>query len=214
MSKRLCFNCNFESDTEDNFCQECGAPLDLQKYIESKIIDKSFSDKVKSFFGNKHIDDINREIEEFIVFSAKFSDYENDVINLKSFKLNEKEFKEKYCEISKLDDFKYIDVINDDVDLNKKLLFLKKIKTFMGNFDEEIKKSNELLKDIKSKTSDIDIFNNDLKELMDSDELLDVSNKNDLIQVHKSTYDFFDQIKVKELNIDSKDKIEEFLFFF
>lgn len=211
MSKRLCFNCNFESDTEDNFCQECGAPLDLQKYIESKIIDKSFSDKVKSFFGNKHIDDINREIEEFIVFSAKFSDYENDVINLKSFKLNEKEFKEKYCEISKLDDFKYIDVINDDVDLNKKLLFLKKIKTFMGNFDEEIKKSNELLKDIKSKTSDIDIFNNDLKELMDSDELLDVSNKNDLIQVHKSTYDFFDQIKVKELNIDSKDKIEEFL---
>ncbi|MCI6994016.1 hypothetical protein [uncultured Methanobrevibacter sp.] len=111
-------------------------------------------------------------------------------------KLNKTEFKEKYSKIS-IDDFKYLDEINEDEVLNKKILSLKSIKTFITNFDDEIEKLNKLIKDI-------DVFNDDLNELLNSDEKLDVSDKNTLIQVHKNTYDFFDRDKVKNLNIDSK----------
>ena len=211
MSEKFCPNCNFKNGNEDKFCQECGSTLDLTDYIESKKLDKTFAQKVKSFFGNKRIDEINKEIDEFINLSYDLKDYYDDLTNLTSLKLNKTEFKEKYSKISKLDDFKYLDEINEDEDLNKKLLSLKTIKTFINNFDEEIEKLNKLIKDIDLKIKDIDIFNDDLNELLTSDEKLDVSDKNTLIQVHKNTYDFFDRDKVKNLNIDSKNKIHEFL---
>ncbi len=211
MSEKFCPNCNFENGSDDNFCQECGSPLDLLDYIESKKLDKTFTQKVKSFFGNKRIDEINNEIEEFINLSYDLKDYYSDLTKLASLKINKSEFKEKYSKISALDDFKHLDEINEDEDLNKKLLSLKSIKTFINNFDEEIAKLNKLIKDIDLKIKDIDIFNEDLNELLTSDEKLDVHDKNTLIQVHKSTYDFFDRDKVKNLDIDSKDKIHEFL---
>ena len=204
MTEKFCPNCNFKNGNEDNFCQECGSPLDLSDYIESKKLDKTFTQKVKSFFGNKRIDEINNDTEEFINLSYELKDYYSDLTKLTSLKIDKKEFKEKYSKISKLDDFKYLDEINEDEDLNKKLLALKSIKTFINNFDDEIKKLNKLIKDIDLRIKDIDIFNKDLNELLTSDEKLDVYDKNTLIQVHKSTYDFFDRDKVKNLDIDSK----------
>ena len=211
MTEKFCPNCNFKNGNEDDFCQKCGSPLDLSDYIESKKLDKSFTQKVKSFFGNKRIDEINNEIKEFINLSYDFKDYYSDLSKLTSLKIDKTEFKEKYSKISKLDDFKYLDEINEDEDLNKKLLVLKSIKTFIDNYDNEIEKLNKLIKDIDLKIKDIDIFNEDLNDLLTSDKKLDVHDKNTLIQVHKSTYDFFDRKKVKNLDIDSKDKIHEFL---
>ena len=211
MSKKSCPNCNFKNEEGDEFCQECGSSLDLEAYIDSKKIDKSFTDKVKSFFGNKRINKINDEIEDFIRFSQNFNDFYDDLSDLSSFKLDKLKFKEKYSKISKLDDYKYLDEINEDDDLNKKVLFLKSIRTFINNFDDEIKKLNRFLDDIKIHIKDIDAFNNDFENLLNSDLILDVHDRNFLIQTHKFTFDFFDREKVKELNIDSKDKIREFL---
>ena len=211
MTYRSCPNCNLKNEKDDIFCQECGSPLELSDYIESKKLDKTFTEKVRSFFGNKHIDDLNNEIEEFINLSFDLKDYYEDLSKLTTLNINHENFKEKYSKVSKLDDFRYLDEINEDEDLNKKLLFLKSVKTFINNFDEEIKKLNKLIDDINSKSKDIDIFNNDLKELLNSDDKLDINDKNNLIQVHKSTYDFYDRDKVKNLNIESKNKIHEFL---
>lgn len=69
MTEKFCPNCNFKNGNEDKFCQECGSPLDLSDYIESKKLDKTFTQKVKSFFGNKRIDEINNETEEFIKYN-------------------------------------------------------------------------------------------------------------------------------------------------
>lgn len=211
MTNKFCPNCNLKNEKDDNFCQECGSSLDLSDYIESKKLDKTFTEKVKSFFGNNHIDEINNEIEEFINLSFDLKDYYYDLSNLTTLKIDNKKFKEKYSKIFKLDDFKYLDEINEDEDLNKKLLSLKSIKTFINNFDEEIEKLDKLINDIDLRIKDIDIFNEDLNELLTSDEKLDITDKNNLIQVHKSTYDFYDRDKVKNMNIESKSKIHEFL---
>lgn len=212
MSEKICPNCFFKNGKDNNFCEECGSSLNLDEYIESKKFNKSFFNKLKSFvLGKQKTKNINHEIEEFIILSQSFCDYENDLINLKSDKFDKSKFRDKYKIISKLDDFKYLHLINKDEDLNKKLLFLKSVKSFMDNFDDEIKKSKILLKDIKSKIPDIDSFNRDFDELLNSDVILDVSNKNDLILSHKATFDFFDRQKVRELNIESKEKIIDFL---
>jgi len=212
MSEKICPNCYFKNETANNYCQECGSPLDLDEYIETKNFKNGILSKLKSlFYGSEKTKDINEEIAAFIRYSLKFHDYENDLINLKSNKYDKSEFKDKYKLISDFDDFKYLDDINNDKDLNKKILLLKNAKTFFNNFDEEIVKSKQLLEDINSKIPHIDNFNNELEELLDSDLILDVSNKNDLVQNNKLTFDFFDRQKVKELNIDCKDKINDFL---
>lgn len=210
MSK-TCPNCFFKNEHDDNFCQECGNALDIEQYIESKKWDKNFSDKVKSFFGSKRIDGINKDIEDFIYFSQEFIDYDEDLSNLRVFKLDVDEFKDKYSKISKLDEFNYLDEINKDKDLNKKILYLKSIKTFINNFDEELDNLNKLLDDINQKSKGIDEFNKDLNKLLDSDSILEINDKNSLIQSHKATYDFFDRDKVKKLNIDLKSKIQNFI---
>ena len=211
MSEKFCPNCNFKNDEDSEFCIECGSPLDIEKYIESKKLDKNFKDKVKSIFGNKRIDEINEEIEDFIKFSQNFNDYYNDLSDLTIFILDKDDFKDKYSKISKLDDYKYLDEINEDEDLNKKVLFLKSIKTFINNFDKEIEKLNKLLEDIEQKMPDIDAFNKELSDLLNSDNTLSLYDKHKLIQAHKFTFDFFDRDKITQLNIDSKDKIRDFL---
>ena len=57
MSEKYCPNCNMKNEADNTFCQECGSILDLSEYIESKKHNKNFTEKVKSFFGNKRIDE-------------------------------------------------------------------------------------------------------------------------------------------------------------
>ena len=194
--EKFCPNCNFKNEHEDNFVKSVVPLWICQNILNQRSQIKLSPIKSSHFFGNKRIDEINKEIEEFINLSYDLRDYYDDLTKLTSLKLNKTEFKEKYSKIS-IDDFKYLDEINEDEVLNKKILSLKSIKTFITNFDDEIEKLNKLIKDI-------DLFNDDLNELLNSDEKLDVSDKNTLIQVHKNTYDFFDRDKVKNLNIDSK----------
>ena len=92
------------------------------------MIKKNFVDKFKSVFGNKRVDEINSEIDSFIRFSLNFSNYDEDLIKFKSNKLDAEIFESKYNEISKLDYYEYLDEINKDEDLNKKILKLKEIK--------------------------------------------------------------------------------------
>ena len=212
MSEKICPNCFFKNEQDNDFCIECGSSLDLDEYIESKKFNKRLLNKIKSLiYGKDKTNEINHEIEDFIILSQNFKDYENDLIELKSNKFDKYDFKDKYKIISKLDEFKYLSEINGDKDLNKKILLLKSAKTFLDNFDDEIKKSESLLKEIDSKLPEIESFTKDFDELLTSDFILDVSNKNDLVQDYKATFDFFDRQKVKELNIDSKEEINDFL---
>lgn len=211
MGSKYCPNCYLKNESDSTYCNECGSLLDLSEYIESKKLEKNIMDKFKSVFGSNRVENINSEIEKFIKLSLNFSDYDDDLIKLKSNKYEPDSFKSKYECINELDDFKYLDEINDDEQLNKKILYLKPIKTFFDNFDSEISKSKELLDNIKSKIKDIDAFNNDLDDLLKSHELLDTKNKNDLIQKYKSTFDFYDRSKVKELDIDEKESINKFI---
>ncbi|WP_296862207.1 UvrD-helicase domain-containing protein [uncultured Methanobrevibacter sp.] len=211
MPSKICPNCYFKNESDSIYCNECGSILDLSKYIESKQLEKNFLDKFKSAFGNKRIDEINSEIDSFIRLSLNFSNYDEDLIKFKSNKMDAEIFESKYNEISKLNYYEYLDEINKDDDLNKKVLKLKEIKTFMDNFDSNVEKQNNLLNKINLKLNDINQFNNNLDNLLNSDELLDTKNKNDLIQKYKSTFDFYDRSKVKKLDIESKNTINKFI---
>ena len=211
MSTKLCPNCYFKNKSDSIYCNECGSKLDLSEYIESKMIKKNFVDKFKSVFGNKRVDEINSEIDSFIRFSLNFSNYDEDLIKFKSNKLDAEIFESKYNEISKLDYYEYLDEINKDEDLNKKILKLKEIKTFMDNFDSEVEKQNKLLNEINLHMNEVYQFNNDLNKLLKSDDELDTKTKNDLIQKYKSTFDFYDRKKIREIDIDLKDDIDKFI---
>lgn len=82
MTDKICPNCYIKNEKDGNFCQECGSPLELSDYIESKKLDKTFTQKVKSIFGNNHVDEINNEIEEFINLSFNLKDYDDDLSDL------------------------------------------------------------------------------------------------------------------------------------
>lgn len=210
MPTKICPNCYFKNEFDSIYCNECGSKLDLSEYIESKKIKKSFVDMFKSVFGNKRIDKINSEIGSFIRFSLNFSNYDEDLIKFKSNKLDAEIFESKYNEIYKLNYYEYLDEINKDEDLNKKILHLKKIKTFMDNFDNKVEKQNKLLNEINLHMDDVHQFNNDLNKFLKSDDELDTKTKNDLIQKYKSTFDFYDRKKIREIDIDSKDDIDKF----
>ena len=125
MSEKICPNCFFKNRQDNDFCQECVSSLDLDEYIKSKKYDKTFFNKLKSIvFGKEKTNEINHEIEELIILSQSFQDYENDLIKLKSCKFNKSDFKNKYEIISQFDDFRYLEEINNDKDLNKKILLL------------------------------------------------------------------------------------------
>ncbi|WP_405267805.1 UvrD-helicase domain-containing protein [Methanobrevibacter sp.] len=212
MSNRICPNCYFKNESSSSFCQECGASLILSNYINSKKVDKNFMDKFKSIFGKRRIDNINSEIDEFIHLAYDLHSFDEDLISLNSGKYDKEKFKNKYSSVLKLDDFKYIDEINKDEDLNKKLLQLKKIKSFINDFDVKTEKSEKLLKDIDLKINEINSFNEDLNQLLSSDVSLNSIHKNKLKLNYKSLFDFFDSDKIKQLNIDSKKQIDDFLY--
>lgn len=204
MTERFCFDCNFKNKSNDNFCQECGAPLDFSDYIESKKISKTFIDKVKSFFGNKHIDEINSEIEDLINLSIIFTDFEEDLENFRSINFDEDKFLDKYGKIVKLDDFKYLDEINKDKYLNKKVLLLKKAKTVIENFDDEIKYQKELVNDINLNMEDINSFYKEYDDLAYSKPFLKRELVNSLSDKYASTFNFFNELSLKKADNDSK----------
>lgn len=138
MSEKSCFNCYYKNESENEFCQECGSPLDLSDYINSKKVDKSILDKIRSLFGKKtiNINDINRDIENFIRSSIIIREYNEDLKNLKSSKLDKSEFKNKYGELFKLYELEYLEYVLKDDDLNQKFLRIKSIELGIENYDE------------------------------------------------------------------------------
>ena len=49
MVDKSCFNCYAINESENELCPECGSPLELSEYINSKKVDKSILDKIRSF---------------------------------------------------------------------------------------------------------------------------------------------------------------------
>ena len=171
MTEKSCFNCYSKNESENEFCQECGSPLDLYEYINSKKVDKSILDKIRSLFGKKiNIDDINKDIENFIKTSIIIADYSEDLTNLKSSKLDKSEFKNKYNELFKLYDLKYLDYVLKDDDLNQKFLRIKSIESGINNYDE------------------IEQFHKDFNELLDLNFYVTFKQKDDLLNDYKKLY--------------------------
>ena len=172
MSENLCFNCYYKNESENEFCQECGSPLELSEYINSKKVDKSILDKIRSLFGKKtiNINDINRDIENFIKTSIIIADYSEDLTNLKSSKLDKSEFKNKYNELFKLYNLEYLEYVLKDDDLNQKFSRIKSIESGINNYDE------------------IEQFHNDFNELLDSNFYVTFKQKDDLLNDYKKLY--------------------------
>ena len=95
MSEKICYACDFNND-EATFCEQCGAPLDLSEYIQSKKLDKNIPEKIKSLFGRREIDRINDEIEEFINYFLGLKSVMDDFGLLIAGKFNQDNFKSKY----------------------------------------------------------------------------------------------------------------------
>ena len=172
MTEKSCFNCYVINEPEDEFCQECGSPLELSDYINSKKVDKNIIDKIKSFFGKKtiNINDINRDIENFIKTSIIIADYNKDLTNLKSSKLNKTEFTDKYGKLLEVYDLEYFDYVLKDEDLNQKVSRIKSIELCLNNYDE------------------IEQFYNDFNELMDSNFFVTFKQKDNLLNKYKKLY--------------------------
>lgn len=190
MSEKSCFNCYYKNESENEFCQECGSPLELSDYINSKKVDKSILDKIRSLFGKKtiNINDINRDIENFIRTSIIIGEYNEDLTNLKSSKLDKSEFKDKYSELFKLYELEYLEYVLKDDDLNQKFSRIKSIESGIENYDE------------------IEQFHNDFNELLDSNFYVTFKQKDDLLKDHKKLYSL-----IKEddyLKIDFEDFLD------
>lgn len=177
MSEKSCFNCYYKNESENEFCQECGSPLDLSDYINSKKVDKSILDKIRSLFGKKtiNINDINRDIENFIRTSIIIGDYNEDLTNLKSSKLDKLEFKNKYGELFKLYELEYLEYVLKDDDLNQKFSRIKSIEVGIENYDE------------------IEQFHNDFNELLDSNFYVTFKQKDDLLNDYKKLYSLINE---------------------
>lgn len=172
MSEKSCFNCYYKNESGDEFCQECGSPLELSDYINSKKVDKSILDKIRSFFGKKtiNIKDINRDIENFIKTSIIIGQYNEDLTNLKSSKLEKAEFKNKYGALFKLYELEYLEYVLKDDDLNQKFSRIKSIESGIENYDE------------------IEQFHIDFNELLDSNFYITFKQKDDLLNDYKMLY--------------------------
>lgn len=172
MSEKSCFNCYCKNESENEFCQECGSPLELSDYINSKKVDKSILDKIRSFFGKKtiNINDINRDIENFIRTSIIIGEYNEDLTNLKSSKIDKSEFKNKYRELFKLYELEYLEYVLKDDDLNQKFSRIKSIESGIEHYDE------------------IEQFHNDFNELLDSNFYVTFKQKDDLLKDYKKLY--------------------------
>ena len=189
MTVKVCYNCYNENESEMEFCSECGSPLDLSKYIDSKKVNKNIIDKIKSFFGKKfYIKEINNDIEQFIRTSIIIGDYNEDLNNLKSSKLDFTEFTNKYRELLELYDLKYLDFILKDDDLNQKFSRIKSIELCMDNYEK------------------IDEFHNDLNDLLDSNFYVTFKQKDDLLNKYKSLFSLINEDNY--LKTDFKDFLD------
>lgn len=190
MSEKSCFNCYYKNESENEFCQECGSPLDLSDYINSKKVYKSILDKIRSLFGKKtiNINDINRDIENFIRFSIIIREYNEDLKNLKSSKLDKSEFKNKYGELFKLYELEYLEYVLKDDDLNQKFLRIKSIELGIENYDE------------------IEQFYNDFNELLDSNFYVTFKQKDDLLKDYRKLYSLINEDNY--LKIDFEDFLD------
>ncbi|MDO5860749.1 UvrD-helicase domain-containing protein, partial [Methanobrevibacter sp.] len=190
MSEKSCFNCYYKNESENEFCQECGSPLDLSDYINSKKVDKSILDKIRSLFGKKtiNINDINRDIENFIRTSIIIEEYNEDLKNLKSSKLDKSEFKNKYSELFKLYELEYLEYVLKDDDLNQKFSRIKSIESGIENYDE------------------IEQFHNDFNELLDSNFYVTFKQKDDLLKDYKKLYSLIKEDNY--LKIDFEDFLD------
>ena len=73
MSEKICPNCFFKNEQDNDFCIECGSSLDLDEYIESKKFNKRLLNKIKSLiYGKDKTNEINHEIEDFNILSQNF----------------------------------------------------------------------------------------------------------------------------------------------
>ena len=172
MDEKSCFNCYTKNESENEFCQECGSPLKLSDYINSKKVDKSILDKIKSLFGKRtiKIKDINRDIENFITTSVIIKDYKEDLTDLKKSKLDKSEFNDKYGQLLELYDLEYFEYVIKDDDLNQKVSRIKSIESCLNNYDE------------------IERFHNDFNKLQDSNFYVTFKQKDNLLNEYKQLY--------------------------
>lgn len=194
MFEKICPNCSFKQEQEDEFCQKCGSPLDLNEYIKSKKLDKNIPEKIRSFFGNRRIDKINDEIEEFIYFSLSFNNFMDDFGKLIAGNYDKDDFKDKYEKFDKLNDFKYLDIIKQDSDLKNKHQFLLKTQSFIERFDYGM-------------LDKVDDFFKDLNNLKKSNFYVTYVEKDNLKEQYEDTFDFVNQISEE---IDLEGNFENF----
>lgn len=190
MSGKSCFNCYAVNESNCEFCKECGSPLELLEYVDSKKVDKSILDKIRSFFGKKTIDinNINRDIENFIRTSIIIMDYNKDLADLKSSKFDRSEFMDKYGKLFNLYDLEYFDYILKDDDLNRKVSRIKSIESCLNNYDE------------------IKQFHDDFNNLMDSNFYFTIKQRDELLDDYKDLYTLINEDNY--LKDDFKDFID------
>ena len=111
-----------------------------------------------------------------------------------------------------MDNFKYLDILKEDEDLKKMYLELNEIKLFLNNFDDKIKQFNQLLDESLKKVDNVDKFEKEFSELINSKENIGLERKNQIIFDYKRNYDFFDRDEISDLPLgENKAKVEKFM---
>ncbi len=228
MSK-ICPNCR-KNDDQSKICSNCNNPLDIEEFIESKqlaieeILDASSNagrfnkliNRISSLFGKGNKAEINQEVRDFLILYQKFSGYPKELSDLKSSRIdlkNAKQLKDKYHkDIVELDEFKYLDVLKEDEDLKRMYLELNDIKLFFNNYENKINQFNQLLDESLVKINDVDKFEKEFRELINSKEHIDLKRKNQIIFDYKRIHDFFDRNEISDLPLgEKKVKVEKFM---
>ena len=229
MSK-ICPNCRKENGDHSKICSKCNNPLDIHEFIESKqlaieeILDASSNagrfnkliNRISSLFGKGNKAEINQEVRDFLILYQKFSGYPKELSDLKSSRIdlkNAKQLKDKYHkDIVELDEFKYLDVLKEDEDLKRMYLELNDIKLFFNNYENKINQFNQLLDESLVKINDVDKFEKEFRELINSKEHIDLKRKNQIIFDYKRIHDFFDRNEISDLPLgEKKVKVEKFM---
>ena len=229
MSK-ICPNCRKENDDHSKICSNCNNPLDIDEFIESKqlaieeILDASSNagrfnkliNRISSLFGKGNKAEINQEVRDFLILYQKFSGYPKELSDLKSSRIdlkNAKQLKDKYHkDIVELDEFKYLDVLKEDEDLKRMYLELNDIKLFFNNYENKINQFNQLLDESLVKINDVEKFEKEFRELINSKEHIDLKRKNQIIFDYKRIHDFFDRNEISDLPLgEKKVKVEKFM---
>ena len=205
MTSKTCPKCFKKNKTKNKFCEKCGAKLDLKEYIEEKKIKKGIKDSFKSFLNLKNkTDDINNEIEKFILTAFSFNHFEEEYDNVQKEYISPKkakEFKNKYEPfISKFKNISYHAIIKKDNDLNTTFSTITQYIRKLNNFNKTVDDINS--KFVNERISEINEFNNILNEIKTTKNL-DSTIKSEF----KDTYSFF---KINKTSIQ-KQKVKTFL---